>query len=155
MNDKLQNQKNKLEEDIQLLELKQKKQACNKILNGGNFSKRTIVFCVGFTALFAIACLYVQYKTGYETYMLLRIVAAVFGGELLMLLFKRTWATDNNFINRFSKNNKNDETTISSISKPTESSASSSELSIEPSTLVSELESAVKEVNSSIDGGLG
>ena len=107
---KIENKKNKLKRDIQLLELKQKKQAYNKLLNSGKFSKRTIEFCISFTAIFAIACLYVQYKTGYETYTLLQIVAAIFGGELLMLLFKRIWTTDDNkfstFINSFSKKSK-------------------------------------------------
>ena len=103
-------QKEKLTRDMQLLELKQKKQAYQKMLSSGNFSKRTICFCLLFTAFFAILCLYVQYKTGYETYNLLRIIAAVFGGELLMLLFKRIWTTDDNkfslFINKFTKRSK-------------------------------------------------
>ena len=58
-------QKEKLTRDIQLLELKQKKQAYQKMLNSGNFSKRTICFCLLFTAFFFFFFLYVQYKTGY------------------------------------------------------------------------------------------
>lgn len=150
MNNALQDKKKKLNEDIQLLELRQKKQAYKKLLGSGKFSKRTIEFCIGFTALFAIACLYVQYKTGYETYQLLRIIAAVFGGELLMLLFKRIWATDDNKFNTFvksfstkiskSRSKKNDSIPVAvGVSKPEEN----------------EIENTVQEINSSIDGGLG
>ena len=148
MGNKNQNKKNKLKEDIQFLELRLQKQAYKKLLNSGKFSKYVIEFCIIFTALFAIACLYVQYKTGYETYTLLRIVAAVFGGELLMLLFKRIWATDDNkfssFINKFSKKFKSNKNKTDIVSS-----------SIKPSTLNSDIENTVEEINSSIDGGLG
>jgi len=148
MGNKNQNKKNKLKEDIQFLELRLQKQAYKKLLNSGKFSKYVIEFCIIFTALFAIACLYVQYKTGYETYTLLRIVAAVFGGELLMLLFKRIWATDDNkfssFINKISKKFKSNKNKTDIVSS-----------SIKPSTLNSDIENTVEEINSSIDGGLG
>ena len=90
----LKKKRKKYETDVKILELKLQKQAYKKSLKTGVFSKRVIVFCILFTALFAIACLYVQYKTGYDSSPLLRIVAAVFGGELAMLLIKRVWATN-------------------------------------------------------------
>lgn len=88
------NKKEKLKNDIALLDLKLKKESYKKSLNSGKFSKRVICFCISFISIFSILCLYVQYKTGYETYHLLKIIAAVFGGELLLILFKRIFTTN-------------------------------------------------------------
>lgn len=156
---RIKKQKEKLTRDIQLLELKQKKKTYKKMIKSGNFSKHTICFCILFTAFFAILCLYVQYKTGYETYNLLRIIAAVFGGELLMLLFKRIWTTDDNkfnlFIDKFSKrskqkNNKKENDIINDISDAELSNG------ISGNDISSELSYATEEINNSIkdDGGV-
>ena len=113
---KFKNSEEKLKKDIEILELKRYKKNNKKIMSQGNFSKRTVLFCILFTAIFALLCLYTQYKTGYETYHLLRIVAAVFGGELLMLLFKRIWASDDkkmNLLKKSSDNNSDDTLTDS------------------------------------------
>lgn len=90
--EKIKRKKEKYRYEIECLELKMKKEAYKKSINSGKFSKRVIEYCIMFTSLFGLLSLYVQYKTGYDTSSLLRIIAAVFGGELLMLLFKRLWS---------------------------------------------------------------
>lgn len=96
-------------------ELDQETQGYKKLSKQGNFSKQTIIFCLGFIAVFAVLCLFAEYKAALvniklDTYMLLRVTAAVFGGELLFLLLKRLWTSDDNKIKRFiKKNNKNTE----------------------------------------------
>lgn len=134
-----------LENNIRLLELKQEKQAYKKLLNSGKFSKRTIIFCLAFTSIFALLCLYVQYKTGYETYSLLRIIGAVFGGELLLLLFKRIYNSDDNkintYINRF---------------KDRKIKTDNMDITIPPNSEIGdEVRNMIDQVNSNIDGGVG
>ena len=149
---RLKKKKEKLKNDIAFLDLKLKKQAYKNALNSGKFSKRVINFCIFFTALFAIMCLHVQYKTGYDTYPLLKVIAAVFGGELLLLLFKRIWgsndATANAYITRFknkissaNKKKKNDSIELDSIESNSNTSMSE------------ELKETISEINSQIGVG--
>lgn len=88
------NTKDSLKEKHEILELKEKLKNKKKKLRQGLFSKITIIFCILFISIFSLLCLYIQYKTGADTHFLLQIVATVFGGELLMLLFKRIWASE-------------------------------------------------------------
>jgi hypothetical protein len=152
---RLEKKKEKLENDIALLDLKLKREAYKKSLNSGKFSKRIIYFCIFFTAIFGIMCLYVQYKTGYDTYSLLKVIAAVFGGELLILLFKRIWDTNDKSIDAYLGSLKS---TLSSFSKKKNSSTESTESNIEnvskSNTNVSdELKQTMSDINSQIGAG--
>ena len=143
---RLKMKKEKLKDDIAFLDLKLKKEAYKKSLNSGKFSKRIIYFCICFTALFSLMCLYVQYKTGYDTHNLLKIIAAVFGGELLLLLFKRIWDTNDKSVDTFVTvfKNKKDK------HKPKEDSNISSKSN---ENISSELKETITEINSQIGVG--
>lgn len=148
----LKKQKRKYETDIKILELKLQKQAYKKSLNTGLFSKRVIIFCIVFTALFALLCLFVQYKTGYDASALLRIVAAVFGGELAMLLIKRVWTTNDDKTNKIIDNIKLINKKRSSKNKKSKEEIDASSTS--NSDLTNEIYDAQNEINNSV-GGIG
>lgn len=133
---------NKAIEDHELnkkyYELNEEILSYKKLSKQGKFSKAIIVFCLTFLAIFSLLCLYVQYKTGYDASALLTIVASVFGVELLFLLFKRIFATEDKSISTFIPkfNKKETNTTVKEESSET-------------------IEDIVSEVNKNIDGGLG
>lgn len=141
--------KEKLKNDIAFLDLKLKKEAYKKTLNSGKFSKRVIYFCISFIAIFSIMCLYVQYKTGYDTYHLLKIIAAVFGGELLLILFKRIFAT----------NDKNEDTLISifknKVTKKRKEKDNSEEYEKVASTSNSSISDEIKKTMTDINSQIG
>ena len=153
-NDKwLKKQKKKYETDIKILELKLQKQAYKKSLTTGVFSKRVIIFCILFTAIFALLCLFVQYKTGYDASSLLRIVAAVFGGELAMLLIKRVWTTNDEKTNKIVDSIK----LIGrkkSLKKKNESNEENISTNKSNTDLSKEIQDAQNEINNSV-GGIG
>lgn len=98
----------------QFYELDEEVRSYKKLAKQGKFSKRTIIFCISFIAVFAMLSLYIQCKTGTDVSSLLQIVATVFGGELLLLLFKRIFMSEDRkisaFIERFKNlRHKNDE----------------------------------------------
>jgi hypothetical protein len=144
---RLKRKREKLKNDIAFLDLKLKKEAYKKSLNSGKFSKQIIYFCIAFTAIFSIMCLYVQYKTGYDTYPLLKVIAAVFGGELLLLLFKRIWTTNDNniatFINAFK--NKANRKNKNELNEDVKSKSNSN--------ISNEIKETVSEINSQIGVG--
>ena len=150
---RLNKKKEKLKNDIAFLDLKLKKEAYKKSLNSGKFSKKVIYFCISFIAIFSVMCLYVQFKTGYDTYQLLKIIAAVFGGELLLLLFKRIFAT----------NDKNEDTLINifknkinkkhSIEKEDKCEDSIKVASNSNSSMSDEIKQTMTEINSQIGVG--
>lgn len=161
---RIKRKKEKLKNDISLLELKLKKQAYKKSLNSGIFSKRTIILCLMFTAIFGVMCLYVQYKTGYDTSSLFRIVGIVFGGELVLLLFKKVWSSDSEKISNFVTSTKNK---ISSKKKnknsvgstPNEDGLIENISSIQPqksdSTTDVNIEESIEKINNSLSKGVG
>jgi hypothetical protein len=152
----LKKKREKLKNEIAFLDLKLKKEAYKKSLNSGKFSKRIILFCIFFTAIFGMLCLYVQSLTGYETYPLLRIIAAVFGGELLLLLFKRIWSTNdksidtfiNAFKSKFNKNKKNSYTDVDTTNTQNSSSNNKSN-----SNISNEIKDTISEINSQLGVG--
>ena len=150
---RLKKKKEKLKTDIAYLDLKLKKEAYKKSLNSGKFSKRIIYFCIFFTALFSIMCLYVQYKTGYDTYPLLKVIAAVFGGELLILLFKRIWDTNDKSVDNYTSIFK---TKVSSIVKKKDTAPETNNmttLSNSNTNISNEIKETISEINSQIGVG--
>lgn len=160
----------------QYYEMEQEVQAYKKLANQGVFSRRTIIFCLSFLAFFALLCLYVEYKAAQlgiqiETYLLFRTLAAVFGGELLFLLFKRIYTSDDNkiknFVDRFSKkkNNKTNSTAEEVACSTKLKDVNNTDGFIDSSIYDNEeysnnqaanaMQNIVSEVNNSIKGGLG
>lgn len=161
---RIKRKKEKLKNDISLLELKLKKQAYKKSLNSGIFSKRTIILCLMFTAIFGVMCLYVQYKTGYDTSSLFRIVGVVFGGELVLLLFKKVWSSDSEKISTFVTSTKNkisskkkNKNSVSSA--PNEDGLIENISTIQPqksdSTTDVNIEESIEKINNSLSKGVG
>ena len=147
---RLKRKKEKLKEDIAFLDLKLKKEAYKKSLNSGKFSKRIIYFWISFTAIFSIMCLYVQYETGYDTYNLLKIIAAVFGGELLLLLFKRIWETNDKATDTLFTTLKN-KVSLLSKKNSNNSSENSEDIDSKSNTNISgELKESIAEIKSEI-----
>lgn len=161
---RIKRKKEKLKNDISLLELKLKKQAYKKSLNSGIFSKRTIILCLMFTAIFGVMCLYVQYKTGYDTSSLFRIVGVVFGGELVLLLFKKVWSSDSEKISTFVTSTKNkisskkkNKNSVSSA--PNEDGLIENISTIQPQKSDSitdvNIEESIEKINNSLSKGVG
>ena len=144
--------KEKLKNDIVYLDLKLKKEAYKKALNSGKTSKYAMYFCIFFTAAFSIMCLYVQYKTGYDTSLLLKIVGAVFGGELLLLLFKRMWDTTDKSIDTYITSFKTKASSVYKKSKSTDSN-NTTNTSKNNANISNEIKETVSEINSQIGVG--
>lgn len=151
---RLKRKKEKLKTDIAYLDLKLKKEAYKKSLNSGKTSRHTMRFCIFFTAIFSIMCLYVQYKTGYDTYPLLKVVAAVFGGELLILLFKRMWDTTDKTVDTYISAFK---TKVSSVYNKKKNKTSNlcddTNISKSNTNISDEIKETVSEINSQIGVG--
>ena len=74
----------------------------------GQMSRMLVYFCIAVLTIVAAWAMIVKLKFGYDLSDVLTFVAAVFGGELLMLCLKRIFAAPRDDMNDYDNNEEDD-----------------------------------------------